>query len=267
MAPRVTVTNVTLITGGCMKGKKAWSVPGTEITRKGDKVFIHIGKADRQFRRFVGEKFDMMEHMIELRNEKCDALMADSPTLADPMRAAMREDMAAAASSAAPHIARREMVFLEVAEKDPLEFITVEVRTPDGRAHDVNLLPHWRKQSKLGLELTESNLTLLSEDIMDPKEKGWRPTFLNTTNVKWNVSRHSVYISYRNDEGAWAFKHKTVPAPEDDEASDVLDKWQAIVDEAAEVLEAWRTKNHVEEAECDEDEGDAAGEGVADDDA
>ena len=101
--------------------------------------------------KFLKKKKGMVNHIIELRNEKVKELMKALPRAEDP-----NDNYASA--DAAPKHPKREMI-------DQIsKVITVEVVSSTGFQASVNVMATWRERDVLAIELTAGNLDLLLED-------------------------------------------------------------------------------------------------------
>ena len=131
--------------------------------------------------KFLKKKKGMVNHIIELRNEKVKELMKALPRAEDP-------NDNYASSDAATNRPRREMI-------DQISrVITVDVVTTTGMASSVNLLPTWREREVLAIELTEENLDLLLEDP-PAGSAPWSPE-INEPDVIWLPRRKELRAFY-----------------------------------------------------------------------
>ena len=146
-----------------------------------ERMFCPVQPGFYRCQKFLKKKKGMVNHIIELRNEKVKELMKALPRAEDP-------NDNYASSDAATNRPRREMI-------DQISrVITVDVVTTTGMASSVNLLPTWREREVLAIELTEENLDLLLEDP-PAGSAPWSPE-INEPDVTWLPRRRELRCQY-----------------------------------------------------------------------
>ena len=146
-----------------------------------ERHFVPVQTGVYRCQKFLKNRKGMVNHIIELRNEKVKELMKALPRAEDP-------NDSYASSDAATNRPRREMI-------DQISnVITVDVVTTTGMASSVNLLPTWREREVLAIELTEENLDLLLEDP-PAGSAPWSPE-INEPDVTWLPRRRELRCQY-----------------------------------------------------------------------
>ena len=117
------------------------------------------------------------------------------------------------------------------------EVIQIKVVTSTGLSIPVSILPTWRAQAVLSMELSQANLDLLLED---PPAKEFKPT-MSHENVMWVGTRMMVRCNYY-DKATEKVKTKSIKVVFPDGA-DAGGKQQRV-DEAAESCQEFYDSNH-----------------------
>ena len=172
------LTDVFAVTGGGLSETgNAWIITPMLVDGKqiGD-----IYNRDHITGKFVGNHFAMVEHIRNLRNQKVKELMEQLSAGEDPNN----EDAQIDGTLSKP---KRELV-----DRLP-KILTIAVATASVVA-SVKVLPSWRDNGVLQLEITQPNLELLLEQ--PPAESApWTPQ-IETANVSWRSSTNTVQCKY-----------------------------------------------------------------------
>ena len=199
-APAVIDRKVAGLSGGKLKGGplllKVVEASGVE--------FVTVEKSFK-WKQYLGQNFEMVDHIKALRNEATDAAMRRV------QRQAVDDPMADHEGQKEEKIEDRKSTF------DSIEpFLAVTVKVKDGEEHRVNVMTDWYSNRALAIELTAANMDLLlkSPEVMpDSHEEMSGPEPLRHFEVglhkvvydpkkamvysKFNVSKKRRYASQR----------------------------------------------------------------------
>ena len=175
-----TIDNVVAIRGGGIPLDQnianSWVVQPRIINgRRFVEIYAHGGGRAMTY---VQHKWDMVKHMKALRDAKTRELMRAVLPQTDPNE----ENPAVTSVSDRP---RRELI-----DQIP-PFIDIEVGTRNGIRVTVNVVPSWRQNMALQIELTRENIELLLEDPPAGSAR-FVPSLAAFPNVSWIGDRNHV---------------------------------------------------------------------------
>ena len=164
------------------------------------KSFVAINKGDPRFKKFVMEKYDMYNHMLQLRSEYVEKRL----------RQVDKEEDEESDNDRPLKRPKREVFDKLVADAtDGKLVIPVEVKTKSGYAVEVNMIAAWSAKTRLELESNDTNIQLLLQEPAD--DAHFTPVLPTGTNCSWVPSRHAVTCSYRSiKHNKWFLKSKTI---------------------------------------------------------
>ena len=170
----------------------------------------------------------MLHHIKNLRNKKVYELMLALSLEDDPNEENAHIDTTV-------RLPKRELI-----DRLP-KFITIDVTTTSMVA-SVDVLPSWREQAVLQIEITQSNLDLLLEE--PPAEAApWKPE-IEQQDVRWVGTRNHVRCTYWDSKKLkWKYKSIRVEFPSGMDDEDKVDKVRRVVVE----LQEWHDRHHNQE--------------------
>ena len=199
----VSYTNVARVVGGCLKkGSTPWHAT---IQCVGGFTFIRLLKADTGLKRFVNGNMSMVDALYQARNDAVDnAMVATCGEQDDPLEDNVESPM--------PKRRRREMV-------DEIEkMLELKIKSSDNVELNVKVLPDFRKQGALWVELTLECLKFLLKTPGDEHVPKFAPT-IDVQGVRWWRARHCVYSRYYDSAlGKWRLHSIPVPRCSDNSA-------------------------------------------------
>ena len=197
------------------------------------RTFVTVDKQNHGCDKYLKGDFDMSSTIADSRNAEVDNLM----------EARWRTKMEAGGSGCdtadLQHMPRRQLA-------DEIDRIcTVQVRTHDNVEYTVRVLTCAPKRQKLALELTESNMLLLTskplthDDVNTMPQPDTSELKRSFTNVAWIPSRRSLRIRY------WTMEKQGYTIKSTPVAADPRDTFQERCMEIARNLEAEYASCHV----------------------
>ena len=181
---------------------------------------------------FLSAGAAMVKHVRKLRNKRVAEMMQTLPSDDDPNGENVQ-------GPSPPKRPKREML-------DELPaIIKLEVLTKSGMTALVNVVPTWRDNSQVEIELNEANMDLL---LMEPPAESvpWKP-MIDQPNVKWHSVRQQVRCEWWDSQRLkWRRESRKVIWDQGlkEGVSDDEEAMQAAVSDAAATLQTWYTRHH-----------------------
>ena len=216
---------------GACKPETAWIVKPDELNGE---HYALCDKQSRKFITFVNNDMSMHDHLVDLRNQVNDRLIADANKKLMAQQSAGALDTDANASTKR----KRTEAFDEIEKA-----VSLSVRLRDGGTKTVRVRTTPNNRQKLSILFDAEMLDVLTKKPMqgvDGDDDPPTPLIPNPC-VKWTPSRRTLYIWYYDDSvGQKRWRQRCNSIPEDCE--DFHAKAQEIIGELLE----YKEKNHTE---------------------
>lgn len=191
--------------------------------------FVECSRKSMLFCKLVDHDFAMVEAIQNARSLKCTELMAAAADAdEDP-------DVETEGGIQGPHLKKAKRSMIDEVDK----VIEVTVRDEGGHEHTVKVVSAPYQRSPLIIEITDSNMTLLTKKPMAVEK--WVPV-INEANVQWCAYRKSL-MCYHFDVtvGKWRKHVMKVKADFGDKIS-----FQDAVHRLAKVVQEYYVQHHTQ---------------------
>ena len=179
--------------------------------------FIQCNKTGSRFGKLVKHNFTMLDHIVQLRNSKTEALMFTV------------DRDARGGSDMSPPLKKAKRILIA----DLPDMIDLDVATDNDENVRIKVVPAANARAKLMMELTHGTIDLLTKQPKEVAHPSFVPDF-ECPNVVWLPGRHALMTRYFSEhKGKWATKSMKLPQGADtqDRAARLANVLQLFYDE------------------------------------